>query len=226
MVRCCEQCAGAYPIGMWMSALLICMLVVAWRRWPGMGRAGRVGVIAACIAVLGGSIAAGYRQGATGFAGGTGDTRLTPVPPPPTTGPSTQPATAAATVPSQPAVETSAAEPSPDVVVFYFHRTVRCHSCLQIEEWAGQAIETYFAGELAAGVIAWRPVNIEEPGNRHFEKDYELTTQSLVLVRMRNGRPAEWKNLKSVWEFLGDYARMTEYVRSELSAFLDDVYGM
>lgn len=225
MMRPCQQCDGAYPIGMWMSALLICMLVIAWKHWPRMGRMGRIGMIVACIAVFGGSIATSYRQGATGSTGGTCGTCFMPVLPPPATGPSTQPMMGTATVASQPAVESAVFEASPDVVAFYFHRTVRCHSCLEIEEWARQAIEMHFAGELTGGLIEWRPVNIDKPGNEHFEKDYELTTQSLVLVRMRDGQPAEWKNLKSVWELLGDCARMTEYVRSEMSAFVDDVYG-
>jgi len=226
MIRCCEQCAGAYPIGMWLSALLICMLVIAWRRWRRMEWAGRAGMVAACVALLGGLIATSYLRGTTGSAGGICGTCFMAVSSAPAATPSTQPIAAVVAVTSQPPVESTLSESSPDVTVFYFHRTVRCHSCLQIEEWARQAIETHFGGELAGGVIAWRPVNIEEPGNEHFEKDYELTTQSLVLVRMRDGQPTEWKNLKSVWEFLGDYAAMTEYVRSELSAFLYNINGM
>ncbi|HPD31479.1 MAG TPA: nitrophenyl compound nitroreductase subunit ArsF family protein [Phycisphaerae bacterium] len=226
MIRPCQQCDGAYPIGMWMSALLICMLVIAWKHWPRMGRIGRVGMIAVCMVVFGGSIATSYWQHTSGSTDGACGTYFTPILPPPATGPSSQPMMGAATVASQPVAESFVFEASPDVGAFYFHRTVRCHSCLQIEEWARQVIETYFGEELAGGLIEWRPVNIDEPGNEHFEKDYRLTTQSLVLVRMIDGRPAEWKNLKSVWEFLGDYAAMTEYVRSELSAFLHDVYGM
>ena len=115
---------------------------------------------------------------------------------------------------------------SPELVAFYFHRTIRCHSCLQIEEWAKQAIESRFANEIANGLVEWRAINIQEPGNEHFEKDYELTAQSLVLVRMKGGRPAEWKNLKAVWELLGDYGRFTEYVQTEVSSFLGGASGM
>ena len=230
-MRPCQQCDGGYPIGLWMSALLIFMVVIAWKQWPRMGRAGRVGIIAACIAVLVGSIVTSYWRGATGSAGGTCATCMMPVSPSPATGPApaarpvTQSAGVTTTVASQPVVESGVFEASPDVVAFYFHRSVRCHSCLQIEEWAKQAIEIHFARELSGGLIEWRPINIEESGNEHFEKDYALTGQSLVLVRMRDGQPVEWKNLKSVWELLGDYARFTEYVRTELSSFLGGVSG-
>ena len=43
---------------------------------------------------------------------------------------------------------------------------------------------------------------------------------------MKDGQPAEWKNLKSVWDLLGDYARFTEYVQTEVSSFLGGASGM
>ena len=59
---------------------------------------------------------------------------------------------------------------------------------------------------MANGIVEWRAVNIDQPGNKHFEKDFGLKVQSLVLVRLRDGQPAESKNLEAVWELLGDYA--------------------
>lgn len=228
----CQQCDGGYPLGLWMSALLIFVLVIAWKQWPRTGRAGRIGLMAACIVLLGGLIANSYWRGTPGLMGGTCGTCMMPVLPGPGTGPApatrpaTQPAGTTAAVASRPSGESSAFATSPEVAAFYFHRTVRCHTCLQIEEWAKQAIEMHFAGELNGGLIEWRAINIEESGNEHFEKDYELTAQSLVLVRMRDGKPAEWKNLKSVWELVGDYGGFTEYVRTELSSFLSGASGM
>jgi hypothetical protein len=222
----CQQCSGGSPIGMWISALLIVILVIAWQYWPRMGRFGRIAIVIAWIAALGGSIATSYWQGGTGSIGGTCGTCVMPAFPSPATAPSTQSAMVTTTVDSQPSGESSAFATSPEVVAFYFHRTLRCPTCLQIEEWAKQAIEMHFAGELGGGLIEWRPINIEESGNEHFEKDYELTAQSLVLVRMRDGKPAEWKNLKSVWELVDDYGGFTEYVRMELASFLRGASGM
>jgi hypothetical protein len=224
-MRPCQQCDGGYPIGVWMSALLIFMLLIAWKHWPRMGWAGRVGIFAACAAILGGSIATSYWQGTTDSTGGTCGICVMPVITGPTIGASTQSAVVTTTS-SAPSGESSVVSASSDVVAFYFHRTARCHTCLQIEEWARLTIEGRFAGELAGGLIQWRSVNIEEPGNEHFEKDYELTTQSLVLVRIKYGRPAQWKNLKSVWELSGDYGRFTEYVETEVSSFLNRASGM
>jgi len=111
------------------------------------------------------------------------------------------------------------------VVAYYFHRTIRCPSCLLIEEWAKQAIEMQFAIEMAAGILEWCPVNIDKPGNEHFEKDYQLSVQSLVIVGMKNGQVMQWKNLKSVWDLLSDSAHFTEYVQKEVSSFFGDASG-
>lgn len=225
-MRPCQQCDGDYAVGLWMSALLIFILVIAWKHWPRMRWAGRTGIVAACITVLGASVATSYWRDKSRSTGGTSGTCVMPARPAPATGPSTQPAIVTTTVAPQPAGDSSPVATSPEVVAFYFHRTIRCHSCLQIEEWAKQAIESRFAGEIAAGLVEWRPVNIQEVGNEHFEKDYELTAQSLVIVRMKDGQPAGWKNLKSVWELLGDYVRFTEYVQTEVSSLLGGASGM
>jgi hypothetical protein len=145
---------------------------------------------------------------------------MMPILPSAATGPATQPAVVTTTVASQPSAESSAVATSPEVVAFYFHRTVRCHTCLQIEEWAKQAIESRFADEIASGIIEWRPVNIEEPGNEHYEKEFDLRTQSLVMVRLANGNRVNWKNLTAVWKLIGDRAAFEGYVQTELRTLL------
>jgi len=222
----CQLCDDGYAIGVWMSALLIFILLIAWSYWPRMGWAGRVGIVGACVAVLGGTVATSYWRDKARSTGGACATCVMSAIPSLATAPSTQPTTVAATVASPPGANPSPVPMSPEVVAFYFHRTVRCHSCLQIEEWARQAIESRFANEIANGLVEWRAVNIDQPENKHFEKDYELPAQALVLVRMKDGQPTEWKNLKAVWELLGDYGRFTEYVQTEVSSFLVGASGM
>jgi hypothetical protein len=105
-------------------------------------------------------------------------------------------------------------------IAYYFHRTLRCPTCLKIERTAKQAIEKGFAPDLKSGRLEWRAVNIEEPGNEHFEKDFELESSSLVLVEMNDDQVVRWKNLEQVWELVGNPARFDAYVQSELRAFM------
>jgi len=109
------------------------------------------------------------------------------------------------------------------VVAYYFHTTKRCPSCRKIEAYSQLAVETGFPGDLASGRLQWRIVNIEEKGNEHFIKDYQLYTKSLILSEIRAGREVRWTNLARVWELLGDEPAFVAYVQKETHAFLDEM---
>ncbi|MFH0981989.1 MAG: hypothetical protein V2A79_10655 [Planctomycetota bacterium] len=55
---------------------------------------------------------------------------------------------------------------------------------VSIDHQAQEAIEAGFGGELEAGRIEGHAVNIEEPGSEHFEHDFGLDRQALVLVEV------------------------------------------
>ncbi|NLV41514.1 MAG: thioredoxin family protein [Candidatus Hydrogenedentes bacterium] len=116
--------------------------------------------------------------------------------------------------------ESAAAPATPVLVVYYFHRTLRCPSCLTIEEWTKRAVNDGFPVELESGRIALKVSNLDEPGNAHFDKDYRLNTQSVVLSDTRDGRETRWKNLEEVWELLDDEVKFLEYIRAEIREFL------
>ncbi len=106
------------------------------------------------------------------------------------------------------------------IIAYYFHRTMRCATCLSIEKQSREAIELAYGSELSSGRLEWHAVNIEEPGNEHFEKDFELQTQSLVLVESISDRVARWKLLPKVWELVEDPYGFQEYVVSEVALFI------
>lgn len=116
---------------------------------------------------------------------------------------------------------TSAAAEAPRrFVAYYFHRTARCPTCLSIEEQSRAAIELGCGDELSAGRLEWHAANIEQPGNGHFEQDFDLRAQSLVLVETAGGRVTRWKLLPRVWELVEDPYAFQEYVMTEVALFL------
>jgi hypothetical protein len=121
---------------------------------------------------------------------------------------------------TQPATTSQAAETPPKFIAYYFHRTIRCPTCLSIEKQSKEAIEGAYAGELNAGRLEWHAVNIEEAGNEHFEKDFELQSQSLVLVKMTGERVTRWKLLPKVWELVEDSYGFQQYVVTAVAEFL------
>lgn len=106
------------------------------------------------------------------------------------------------------------------VIAYYFHRTVRCPTCLSIEQQAHEAVETAYSEELNSGKLEWHAVNIEEEGNEHFESDFDLSTSSLVIVQMNGDEVIAWKNLERVWELVEDPLGFQEYVWNELMEYL------
>ncbi|RPI27862.1 MAG: hypothetical protein EHM61_07040 [Acidobacteria bacterium] len=107
------------------------------------------------------------------------------------------------------------------VVAYYLHGTTRCNTCRTIEAYATEAVQTGFGDALKAGKVEWRTLNVEEPANRHFIKDYQLYTRSVVLASYQGDKQLRWKNLEKVWELVGDKPGFTRYVQTEVKSFLE-----
>jgi hypothetical protein len=104
--------------------------------------------------------------------------------------------------------------------VYYFHRTVRCPGCLQIEFMADQAIRQSFPKELEQGNLLWLVLNMDEPENQPFVKEYDLDASTLVLVNARKTGNRGWKKLEKVWELHGDTEAFNQYIRTEIAESL------
>jgi len=106
------------------------------------------------------------------------------------------------------------------IIAYYFHVTVRCHTCRTIERYSGEALKEAFPNELANGKIEWRPVNVQLPENRHFIKDYKLFTRSLVYVLVKDGKQVKYKVLGKTWELVGQEKWFKDYVKQEMRKYL------
>jgi len=108
------------------------------------------------------------------------------------------------------------------ILAYYFHGTQRCPTCRKLEAYSAEAIEKGFGEALKRGNLEWRVVNVDEPLNKHFVKDYQLYTKSLVIVKMQGGKQVEWKNLEKIWELVGEKDDFVRYVQDEVSAYLGE----
>jgi hypothetical protein len=111
-------------------------------------------------------------------------------------------------------------DPAHQVVAYYFHGRYRCPSCLKIEAYTREAIQSGFAEELKNRSLEWREINVEEAGNQHFVQDYQLYTKSVILSDLHQGRQTRWKNLDQVWTFLPDKSAFMNYVTAEVRGYL------
>ena len=111
-------------------------------------------------------------------------------------------------------------EPNQQIVVYYFHGDVRCPTCHKLESYAKEALDTYFAQDLAGGKIKWMPTNVDTAGNEHFIKDYELVTKSVILSKVVDGRQIVWKNLDQIWDLVSEKEKYLAYVRDSVGEFV------
>lgn len=106
-------------------------------------------------------------------------------------------------------------------VVYYFHGDRRCKTCRTIEAYAEEVVKSQFAGELEAGKMAWKAVNYDEPANRHFIKDFNLVSASLVVAEVKEGKPVRFEILQEAWTQVHDKWRFDHYVQRSVRDFMD-----
>jgi hypothetical protein len=111
--------------------------------------------------------------------------------------------------------------PANKIVVYYFYGTARCESCMKIEAYTKEALNAGFPDALSDGRMEWRPVNVDEPGNVHFIRDYNLSFRSVVISDVKDGKQAGWKNLDRVWDLLGDKQEFIEYIQGNVKPYLE-----
>ena len=107
-------------------------------------------------------------------------------------------------------------------VVCYFMNSQRCSNCYKIETYTKQAVDDNFSGQIENGSLSWIIINVDEPQNRRYIEDYGLYTKSVVLVRVRDGKETEWKNLDQVWSLLRDKGQFQAYITEEVASFLEN----
>jgi hypothetical protein len=108
------------------------------------------------------------------------------------------------------------------VIAYYFHGTYRCTTCRTIERYSREAIEKYFAKELRNKTLEFKVLNVEDPENRHYIRDYQLFSKSLVIVLYKDDKQVTWKNLTNVWTYVRDKAKFYQYVKDEIERFLKE----
>ena len=116
----------------------------------------------------------------------------------------------------------STQKPKVKVTAYYFHRTHRCRTCLTIEKYAQQALEHYFKKELTEGKLEFKPMDMEKAENRHYVKDYQLYTSSLILSLRKKDKEVKWENLEQVWFLVKDMEKFFLYVKDKAKPYLQE----
>ena len=123
-------------------------------------------------------------------------------------------------------VEVAAATPrAPErrVVATYFHGDVRCATCLKLEAYAKEAVESAFPEAIARGEVEFRAVNVDRPENRHFIEDFQLTNKTVVVTEELDGKVERHVKLDDVWRLVGNHDAYLLYVQDAVRAYREHV---
>ncbi len=77
--------------------------------------------------------------------------------------------------------------PADTVDVVYFHRTVRCATCLRAEEWTRYTVETHFAAELSSGKVTFQSIDYQDKGNNDIVERYRAYRLQLFINAIQDG---------------------------------------
>jgi hypothetical protein len=121
---------------------------------------------------------------------------------------------------SVPFVEDTGDNAIQKTIVYYFHMSKRCVNCIFIENNTKETIAREFSEEIKNGSLEMQIINVSDPENRHYIEDYELITQSVVLVEKKGNQEIRKKKLDDIWELVGDVEPFTNYIFNETNSFL------
>ena len=131
-------------------------------------------------------------------------------------------ATAEAVAATSTASAVNPANLTPDsIVVYYFHGNRRCRTCMGIQRAIQTTINERFATETASGALVFREVNIDEPSNAHFVKEFDLSSSSMVVVAKSGETTVKWENCSQVWPLAHNEAALGDYAEKQIRSYLE-----
>src|SRR5512133_261344 len=107
------------------------------------------------------------------------------------------------------------------VVVYYFHGARRCSTCMGIQAAIEKTIRERFATEVAASLVTFRELDMDEPANAHFVKEFDLSSSSMVVVASKGAATLKWENCEKVWELATDEPALTAYAEKQIRSYLE-----
>lgn len=101
------------------------------------------------------------------------------------------------------------------VEVLSFHGKQRCATCLAIEKYTKEVLESEFAEELRNGTVVFRTIDISEKENEKIADKYEVTWSSLFICRWKDGK----EKYENMTEFaFGNARKNTDKFKAEVAA--------
>lgn len=107
------------------------------------------------------------------------------------------------------------------VLVYYFHNTRRCPTCLGIQKGIEETIDAKFQKDIEAGMLEFHELNMEEESNKKYVQQFQLSFSTMIVTAEAKGETKTWENAGKVWDFAHSPDELNSYVEKMIKQQLD-----
>jgi hypothetical protein len=112
----------------------------------------------------------------------------------------------------------NAPAPKPTLEVLYFHATMRCPTCLAIEDNARKVVQQNFKPQMDSGIIKFESYNVDESANKALVDKYKITFSTLLLIKS-DGTKIDFTN-KAFQYALANPAKYESLLNAEIEKLI------
>ena len=99
------------------------------------------------------------------------------------------------------------------IQLLFFHRTSRCTTCINAEQFARDTLNTYFPEEVKSGALSIQSIDYQkEP---EMAKKYNVNMNDLKLIITKNGQETV-KDMPEIWTYVDDRNAYMNYLKGVL----------
>lgn len=100
-----------------------------------------------------------------------------------------------------------------NIQLLYFHRSERCTSCVNAEQYARDTLDKYFSDQVNAGKLSIQSIDYQK--DKAMADKYGVKVQGLKLLITRNGQQTV-KDVPEVWMYVKDRDAYMNFLKNTL----------
>lgn len=101
------------------------------------------------------------------------------------------------------------------IEVIDFHSTHRCKTCLAIEGVARSVVESEFAGDVKAGKIVFKTVDVDDSKNAKLAEKFEASGTALIVYNGKTGQSLDLTEAGFMYA-VNNEAKLKDYLRNAI----------
>ncbi|MCX7955224.1 MAG: nitrophenyl compound nitroreductase subunit ArsF family protein [Bacteroidales bacterium] len=107
------------------------------------------------------------------------------------------------------------------LLVYYFHMTHRCNTCIEIEKRTKEVLEENFPNQIKSKEIIFQTFNCELPKNQELVKEYNAYGSTLALTIVKSKQKINIDDLTS-WAFskIGNINLFKKELKEKIEEYL------